>query len=78
MILVKPLPGQEERNTRYLVTRHAAVRARGEQQLGAAVTEVLTSPERRAQLSASIDALRHPDAALRVAERIVELLSRPR
>jgi processive 1,2-diacylglycerol beta-glucosyltransferase len=30
MILVKPLPGQEERNTRYLVARRAAVRARGE------------------------------------------------
>ncbi|MBD5632923.1 MAG: hypothetical protein IAI49_00470 [Candidatus Eremiobacteraeota bacterium] len=74
MILVKPLPGQEERNTRYLVTRHAAVRARGERQLVAAVSDVLTSPERREQLRASSEALRHPDAAVRVAERIDELL----
>ena len=40
--------------------------------------EVLASPERRAQLGESIAALRHPDAARQVAERIVALLSRPR
>jgi processive 1,2-diacylglycerol beta-glucosyltransferase len=74
MILVKPLPGQEERNTRYLVTRKAAIRAKGERQLAAAVTEVLTSEARRAELASRIDALRHPDAAAEVAERIVSLL----
>jgi processive 1,2-diacylglycerol beta-glucosyltransferase len=74
MILVKPLPGQEERNTRYLVARRAAVRARGERQLVAAVRDVLTSAEYRLQLRASAASLRHPDASLRVAERIDELL----
>ena len=78
MILVKPLPGQEERNTRYLVSRHAAIRARGEKALAGAVTDVLVSSERRAQLGASIAALRRPGAAAAVAERIVALLSRPR
>ena len=75
MILVKPLPGQEERNTRYLVSRHAAIRARGERALASAVTDVLVSPARRAQLGASIAALRLPDAAATVARRIVSLLS---
>ncbi|MBD5657721.1 MAG: hypothetical protein IAI50_21475 [Candidatus Eremiobacteraeota bacterium] len=74
MILVKPLPGQEERNTRYLVTRKAAIRAKGDKQLAAAVKDVLTSETRRAELVAHIDSLRHPDAALRVAERILALL----
>lgn len=76
MVLVKPLPGQEERNTRYLVSRQAAIRATGEAQLSAAVTGVLTSPERRAELVERIDTLRRPDAAYRVAERIVALLER--
>ncbi len=76
MVLVKPLPGQEERNTRYLVSRQAAIRATGEAQLAAAVTAVLGSPERRAELAERIDVLRHPDAAHRVAERIVTLLER--
>jgi len=74
MVLVKPLPGQEERNTRYLTSRRAAIRARGERHLAQAVGEILTSPERRAQLATSIAALRRPDAARSVAERIVELL----
>jgi processive 1,2-diacylglycerol beta-glucosyltransferase len=75
MVLVKPLPGQEERNTRYLVSRRAAVRAKGDRQLAQLVREILTCGERRAQLCESIDALRRPDAARIVAERIVELLA---
>ncbi len=74
MVLVKPLPGQEERNTRYLVSRHAAVRPRGEAALAAAVRELLVSPQRRAEALAGIEALRHPDAAPAIAERIVRLL----
>jgi processive 1,2-diacylglycerol beta-glucosyltransferase len=78
MILVKPLPGQEERNTRYLVSRHAAIRARGKRELTAAVQELLTSAERRAAVLEQADALRRPFAAASVAERIVELLAQRR
>lgn len=74
MILVKPLPGQEERNTRYLVTRRAAVRANGEAQLAAAVADFLGSPQKRSETRERIEVLRRPDAARRVAERIVALL----
>ncbi len=74
MVLVKPLPGQEERNTRYLVSRRAAVRAKGERQLVQLVQEILTSSERRAQLRTQIEDLRRPDAARTVAERIVALI----
>jgi processive 1,2-diacylglycerol beta-glucosyltransferase len=76
MILVKPLPGQEERNTRYLVSRHAAIRARGEKHLAAAVQDVLTSDATRTQLYESMTALRNPGAAMAVAERVVGLLER--
>lgn len=76
MILMKPLPGQEERNTRYLVSRRAALRARNEAQVAQAVREVLTSRERRATLAAGIAALRRPDAARTVAERIVDLIGK--
>jgi len=76
MVLVKPLPGQEERNTRYLVTKKAAIRAHGERHLTQAVAEVLDSEERRAQLRASMHALRRPEAAVAVGERIVDLLRR--
>jgi processive 1,2-diacylglycerol beta-glucosyltransferase len=74
MVLVQPLPGQEERNTRYLVARRAAIRARGERQVAQAVREVLTSDERRERLGVQIAALRRPGAARAVAARILELL----
>jgi processive 1,2-diacylglycerol beta-glucosyltransferase len=73
MILVKPLPGQEERNTRYLVNRRAAIRTSGPEQLARALEELFSSPERYGQLRENMRALRHPDAAGVVADRIVEL-----
>jgi processive 1,2-diacylglycerol beta-glucosyltransferase len=76
MILVKPLPGQEERNTRFLVSRHVAIRARGKRELTAAVEDMLTSPARRAAVLEQVDALRRPFAAADVAGRIMELLAR--
>ena len=74
MVLVKPLPGQEERNTRYLVSRNAAVLPQGEAALADAVRELLVSSERREEALAGIEALRHPGAAAAIAERIVRLL----
>jgi len=73
MILVKPLPGQEERNTRYLVSRRAAVRADGVAGLTRAIGNVLSSGDRGGRLRASMRALRRPDAADAVAERILAL-----
>ncbi len=76
MVLVRPLPGPEERNTRYLVERKAAVRTSTEEELARAVRDILTSGDRQAEIGKHMDELRHPDAALRVADRIGELLAR--
>jgi processive 1,2-diacylglycerol beta-glucosyltransferase len=76
MVLVKPLPGQEERNTRFLAEREAAVHAKGERDLARAVGELLTDRSARERLLANAEALRRPDAAERIAERILELLER--
>jgi processive 1,2-diacylglycerol beta-glucosyltransferase len=73
MILVRPLPGQEERNTRFLVSRRAAIRAKGSRQLSQTVGDLLRSPERHAQLRASMLPLRKPNAAGIVADRILDL-----
>ncbi len=76
MILVKPLPGQEERNTRYLTARKAAIRARGAREIESAVEAVLTEPGKREELLEGVDALRRPFAATTIAERILDLLAR--
>jgi processive 1,2-diacylglycerol beta-glucosyltransferase len=73
LMLLRPLPGQEERNTRYLIARKAAIRLRGPSVLAQAVTELLTSPERLGALHENMRALSHPEAASLVAERILTL-----
>jgi processive 1,2-diacylglycerol beta-glucosyltransferase len=78
MILVKPLPGQEERNTRYLTARGAAVRARGSRELAAVVEALFTVPGLRANLLEAGGTLRRPFAATAIAERILDLLDRRR
>jgi processive 1,2-diacylglycerol beta-glucosyltransferase len=76
MVLVKPLPGQEERNTRYLVARKAAVRALGPQGIARAVREVLGPGAPAQRIRAGIEALRRPNAAREVARRIEALAPR--
>ena len=77
MIFVRPLPGQEERNTRYLVSRRAAVRVKSARHVAPAVAELLRSGERLAHLRANMQALRHPDAADVIAQRVLALAETP-
>lgn len=76
MILFKPLPGQEERNTRYLVERKAASRARSARDLTRSVTALFQSPERCQTLRAAMELLGKPDAAIDVASQILKLARR--
>ena len=75
MILVRPLPGQEERNTRYLVRRRAAIRASGLDELTGALSDLLGSPENERRLRDRVRELRRPDAAAAVAARVLEVAS---
>ncbi len=74
MVLVKPLPGPEERNTRYLLDRGAALQTNGRGHLAPTVAALLASTEQRRTLQAKIETLRRPDAAVTVAQRIIDLL----
>ncbi len=76
MVLVKPLPGQEERNTRFLVERKAAVRAKNQAHLTNLVETLLASPERRSAMGAASRLLARPDAAADVAELIASTARR--
>ncbi len=76
LILLPPLPGQEERNARCLVSRGAALRARSPAELARSIDAVLHDARVTRNLQLGAAALAHPDAAERVAERI-ERLARP-
>jgi processive 1,2-diacylglycerol beta-glucosyltransferase len=70
MVLFKPLPGQEERNTRYLVQRRAAVRAKHESDLSGTVQSLLSSPAKLQEMRAAMESLRKPHAAADIAKAI--------
>jgi len=76
MVLVKPLPGQEERNMRYLVSRDVAAHAKNEPHLVHTLNAFLRSPQRLTELRARMRTLRRPDAAYDVARKILMLAER--
>jgi processive 1,2-diacylglycerol beta-glucosyltransferase len=73
MVLFKPLPGQEERNTRYLVQRRAALRAKSTADLTRTVQSLLESEEARSAMRAAMVQLGRPDAAADIAAAIRSL-----
>ncbi|MBV8602657.1 MAG: hypothetical protein JO359_13915 [Candidatus Eremiobacteraeota bacterium] len=79
MVLVKPLPGQEDRNTRFLFERGAALRATTARGIARAATQLIDadSPRRR-RLLARVDSLRRPEAAADVAAIVRGVVERSR
>lgn len=70
MVLFKPLPGQEERNTRYLVQRRAALRAKNPADLTRTVQSLLESAEKQNAMRTAMARLGKPDAAAEIAVAI--------
>ena len=75
MVMLRPLPGQEERNFRYLASRGAALRATRPRDLARSVEAVLHDRDIAGRVRVAAAALAHPDAAERIAAR-VEVLAR--
>jgi processive 1,2-diacylglycerol beta-glucosyltransferase len=73
LVLFKPLPGQEERNTRYLVQRRAALRAKNAADLTGTIESVLISGEKRETMRAAMAQIGKPDAAMEIAAAIRSL-----
>ena len=74
LVLLRPLPGQEERNARYLISRGAALRARTPVELVRAVDGVLSDARVRERLREGAAPLAHPEAAERIAGRIAAMI----
>ncbi len=74
MLLCKPLPGQEERNTRVLVEAGAAVRTRRVEDLPETVEAVLADRTRRERMLAAARRLGRPNAAAEAAAMIARLV----
>ena len=60
MILIKPIPGQEVRNSDFLLEEGAAVRCNYDTTVGFKIDTLLADPERIAQMAASARRLGRP------------------
>jgi processive 1,2-diacylglycerol beta-glucosyltransferase len=67
MILIKPIPGQEFRNSDFLLEEGAAVRCNYDTTVGYKIDNLLDSPERIASMATSARRLGRPNAGPRIA-----------
>lgn len=75
LIIYRPIPGQEEANTRFLTSRSAAEAAYSLEELKAKITDLLfTTPERLALLRRNAAQLGRPTAARDIAQMVLAAL----
>lgn len=74
MVIVNPIPGQESRNSDFLLENGAAIKANNIATLGYKITSLFKDPDRLARLKANARKLGRPRAAFDVVERSLELI----
>jgi len=75
MVIVNPIPGQETRNSDYLLENGAAIKANNTPTLTYKVNALLQDSTRLAQLRQNVARLARPRAAYAVLERSLQFLS---
>jgi processive 1,2-diacylglycerol beta-glucosyltransferase len=74
MVIVNPIPGQESRNSDYLLEQGAAIKVNNLATMAHRIESVFDPPERLAQLKANARKLGHPRAAFDVVDQSLELI----
>jgi UDP-N-acetylglucosamine:LPS N-acetylglucosamine transferase len=74
MVIIDPIPGQESRNSDYLLENGAAIKANNLASLGFKLTQFLTDPGRLTAARESASRLGKPRAAFDVAAHLLRLL----
>jgi processive 1,2-diacylglycerol beta-glucosyltransferase len=72
IVVVNPIPGQESRNSDFLLENGAAIKVNNVATLPYKLTRLLRSPERMAQLKRNARELGKPDAAFRIARTALD------
>jgi processive 1,2-diacylglycerol beta-glucosyltransferase len=72
MVLIAPIPGQEERNADYLMEQGAALKAYDPAGLEFRVRQLLAEPQRLARMRERLEVIRRPDAAKSVLARVLD------
>ncbi|MDD2443773.1 MAG: hypothetical protein PHS52_04665, partial [Desulfotomaculaceae bacterium] len=74
VLIIDPLPGQEERNTEFMAASGAGVRI-GEKDLPQAVQEYLAKPDKLAGMACSASKIGKPEAAKDAIRIMVEAVN---
>lgn len=77
LVIVNPIPGQEERNSDYLLENGAAIKVNHLPTLAHKVTTLLRDPDRLTEMRRNARRLARPRAAFDVAEQSLALLRQP-
>jgi processive 1,2-diacylglycerol beta-glucosyltransferase len=77
MVIVNAIPGQESRNSDYLLENGAAIKVNTPATLAYKVTALLRDPERLARLRCNVRRLARPRAAFDVARGALAVLGLP-
>jgi processive 1,2-diacylglycerol beta-glucosyltransferase len=77
MAIVNPIPGQESRNSDYLLENGAAIKVNNLGTLAYKINSLLEDPARLAQLKANAARLARPRAAFDVVEHALKLIPTP-
>jgi processive 1,2-diacylglycerol beta-glucosyltransferase len=75
MVLFSPIPGQEEKNAEFLVTRGAAVQVRSLNELPEIVMNLLNDPSLRDRMLANVRSCAKPQAAFTIAQNLLRTSS---
>lgn len=71
MVIINPIPGQEVKNTEFLVKSKAAVKAKDARDVARQAGDLISSPGLLRQMKQSITNIARPRAAFEIAERII-------
>ena len=73
MIVIAPIPGQETRNSAFLMTHNAAVRVDTATEVRQAIEDLMAHPEKLERIKESIRSIRRPNASYDIAKLALEL-----
>lgn len=76
MVIVNPIPGQEERNSDHLLEEGAAIRCNNLPVLAHKIDRLLEDRNRFTAMKAAVARLAHPRAAFEIVERVAKLVER--
>ena len=73
MVVINPIPGQEERNSDHLLEQGAAIRCNNLPALAYKIDTLIDTPGKLAQMGENARAMGKPAAAFAVVDRLVAL-----